>query len=180
MCTGNQDFTVAPRAGSATPTSSFAILCNMMPTAAYVTGINGSIGTQLNRIGPVTCSDGVTPVIRSNGTWVSTTGGGSGGTAWSHTSSPAGYKGITVQASTAIDRITLNPVYPGTPVSYGGTGGAELRCPDGFVLAGLYGQATATAVLSIGIFCRPIFFFQVTNAPSKGKCLALGKAAATK
>jgi hypothetical protein len=69
-----------------------------------------------------------------------------------------GYKGITLFTGELVDAVSLQPQGSGG-AKYGGTGGGDVRrvtCPTGQVVTGIFGQATDSHVISVGLSCRNI------------------------
>jgi hypothetical protein len=134
---------IAPQGGGFSPTAGYERLC---PPGARIVSISGRSGNVVDAIGPLTCSNGqvLAPV------------GGGGGSPFSHSSGPGGYLGIDVRAGTLLDRVTLFPV-TGASAAFGGGGGSprpSLRCPAGLTVAGIFGSATPSNVITIGLVCR--------------------------
>ena len=104
------------------------------------------MGDILDTIGPFTCTNGETlPLI----------GGSTGGNPWSHTAGSAGYTAISVRAGALIDQVTLGGSFGMAP--FGGNGGEDKgtqQCPSGMVVVGLFGKATGTNPITIGLICR--------------------------
>jgi hypothetical protein len=136
---------IAPQGGSFSPTSAYERLC---PPGARVVSISGRGGDVLDAIGPLTCSDGTTLAQV----------GGNGGSPISHTAGSGGYAGIDVRAGVLLGAVTLVPVTGSTVTFGGGCGGGtakpSLRCPSGFTVAGIFGSATPSTVITIGLVCR--------------------------
>jgi hypothetical protein len=64
-----------------------------------------------------------------------------------------GYSGVTLFTGELVDAVSLQPV----KTKYGGTGGGSVRdvaCPDGQVITGIYGKATESLMISVGLKCR--------------------------
>jgi hypothetical protein len=64
-----------------------------------------------------------------------------------------GYSGVTLFTGELVDAVSLQP----SGARFGGTGGGDVRrvsCPAGQVVTGIYGQASATHVISVGLSCR--------------------------
>jgi hypothetical protein len=64
-----------------------------------------------------------------------------------------GYPGVTLFTGELVDAVSLQPV----KTKYGGTGGGSVRdvaCPDGQVITGIYGKASDSLVISVGLTCR--------------------------
>ena len=69
-----------------------------------------------------------------------------------------GYKGITMFTGELVDAVSLQPQGSGG-AKYGGTGGGDVRrvtCPTGQVVTGIFGKATDSHVISVGLSCRNI------------------------
>jgi hypothetical protein len=66
-----------------------------------------------------------------------------------------GYTGLTLFTGELVDALSLQP----GGAKYGGSGGGDVRrvsCPPGQVITGIWGQASATHVISVGLDCRKV------------------------
>jgi hypothetical protein len=137
------EVTIAAQGGSFSPTTAFSRIC---PAGSYITAFNGRSGNVIDAIGPFRCSRG--------GGNLDMVGGWRGGRGWDH-SSYDGYIGISVNAGTLIDQITV--FAGGDVVIKGGSGGRakpRMTCPPGYKLAGVHGTTTTTNPITIGLVCR--------------------------
>ena len=111
------------------------------PPGSFVTAFYGRAGSRwIHALGPLFCSDGTT---------LKATNGAAGGITFGD-ASPRGYSGASVSVGTAdsgigvITSIILNRSTTALPL-YGVRGSVQLRlaCPEGAVVAGVYGNASA-------------------------------------
>jgi hypothetical protein len=64
-----------------------------------------------------------------------------------------GYSGLTLFTGKLVDAVSLQP----GGSKYGGSGGGDMHrvvCAPEEVITGIYGQASATRVISVGLSCR--------------------------
>ena len=116
------------------------------PNGSHVSAFNGRLDEVVAAIGPFNCTNGETlPLIG-----VSTIG-----KPWSHTAGSEGYTGVGIRAGVLLDQITLGGAF--ATATYGRIGGEDKgtqQCPNGTVVAGLFGNKTTESVLTIGLICR--------------------------
>lgn len=115
---------------------------------AYVTGIAGAALHKVLGLGlSLNCSDG-SQVPLAAGTL-------SGGAAFSLQSS-SGFVGFTARSGALMEQLGVITA-AGEVKVYGGSGGdpsGEARCPEGTLVAGVFGEAQSTAMLSLDVYCR--------------------------
>lgn len=155
-CTGAQSTKVPARSAEYTkPTNSYQIDC---PSGSFVTGFtvtqDSSIaldadGEQndilVTSLWPLKCSNGKSADIETKLQKLSKSRS-------SNNKRAAGYTGITLYTGELVDAVSLQPA--GT--KFGGSGGGNTRvvaCPTGQVISGIYGQASETHVISVGLSC---------------------------
>lgn len=148
--------------------SSYDISC---PSAnAFITGLNVRQGTILAKrkvdrdIGdskvPIDIIEAIAPVFCSDGGVASTKVPELPSGArrlWWHPKSPTGYKGLKLRVGDVIDAVSVieERVVDGY---FGGSGGEpdKVECPTGYLMVGLYGEATRDHIVTLGLRCRKV------------------------
>jgi hypothetical protein len=115
----------------------------------------------LEALGPITCSKGPAPITTCN---PRPSGANPNRKTWSP-KSPIGYKRINIQAGELLDGIQLvqsdGGLQPGLGALqfFGGSGGTKqfVACPmPSQVITGLYGRATPTNGITVGLDCKKV------------------------
>lgn len=124
----------------------YELLC---PPRTVVVAFAGGAGDWLDRLGPLTCSDGSQTGMTNDGN-----GGGP-----FNIVSTSFFLGISdVMTGSWIDRVYIR-TGSGTESYHGNNENARQGpslCPQGSVLAGIYGRGTDSIVSAVGAICRAI------------------------
>jgi hypothetical protein len=162
------------------PGNSFVTGFTMLQDSGFFSVADRSV-TVVAALDPVTCSDG------SSAAATTLTGrpkAPSNTLALRLSSAATGYAGLDLYTGAAIDAVTVVPVGSGvigvTQVNAGGRTqplSAIVRCPGGYVVTGLFGNATqASHIVTVGLRCKVPPAGAINRAAGSGRRLtsALG------